>query len=97
MYAGDGTQIQPGCIVQEGSVVESNCILAAGANVAPGTFVPAGQFWAGNPAKYIRDVEEEEMGAFEKAAEASAGLALEHAEEFLPYGTAYLQAESRGI
>ena len=82
-------------MVQEGSVVENNCILAAGAVVLPGTFIPSGQFWAGNPAKYIRDVGEDEMAGFEKVAERTASLALEHAEEFLPFGTAYLEAESR--
>lgn len=90
---GDGTQIQPGVVVQEGSVVEKNCILAAGSVVLQGMLVPQGQFWAGNPAKYVRDVAEEEFGTFEKRAEANAALALEHAEEFLPFGTAYLNVE----
>jgi len=90
---GDGTQIQPGVVVQEGSVIEKNCILAAGSVVPPGTLVPQGQFWAGNPAKYVRDVAEEELGTFEKQAEAIATLALAHAEEFLPFGTAYLNVE----
>jgi len=82
-------------VVQEGAVVEKNCILAAGSVVLPGTLVPAGQFWAGNPAKYVRDVAEEEMAKFEKAAEALSNLSLEHAEEFLPFGTAHVEYEAR--
>jgi len=93
---GDGTQIQPGVVVQEGAVVEKNCIVAAGSVVQAGTLIPAGQFWAGNPAKYIRDVADAEIGGFEKAAEATANLALEHADEFLPFGTAHVELEARG-
>ena len=76
-------------------MVEKNCILAAGSVVLPGTLVPQGQFWAGNPAKYIRDVAEEEMGRFEKAAEAISNLASNHADEFLPFGTAHMELERR--
>ena len=93
--SGDGTQIQPGVVVQEGAVVEKNCILAAGSIVQSGTLVPQGQFWAGNPAKFVREVSDEEMGKFEKNAEAVANLAIEHQEEFLPFGTAHVELESR--
>lgn len=94
---GDYTQIEPGVVVCEGAVVEKNCIIAAGAVIAPGALIPEGQLWAGNPAKYIRDVAEEEIGGFEKAAEATSNLAQEHADEFLPYGSAYLEAEKKGL
>ena len=52
--------------MQEGSVVEKNSIVAAGAVVLPGTFVPAGELWAGNPAKFVRKCTEEEIAHMEE-------------------------------
>ena len=63
---GDHCSIGAGAIVQEGSVVEKKSMVAAGAVVTPGTLVPSGQLWAGNPAKFIRDLSEEEIGDMEK-------------------------------
>jgi carbonic anhydrase/acetyltransferase-like protein (isoleucine patch superfamily) len=41
-------------------VVESGAMVAAGAVVTPNKVIPSGQIWAGNPAKYLRDLREEE-------------------------------------
>eukprot|EP00349_Pseudokeronopsis_sp_Brazil_P001099 CAMPEP_0202965426 /NCGR_PEP_ID=MMETSP1396-20130829/9402_1 /ASSEMBLY_ACC=CAM_ASM_000872 /TAXON_ID= /ORGANISM="Pseudokeronopsis sp., Strain Brazil" /LENGTH=320 /DNA_ID=CAMNT_0049688135 /DNA_START=156 /DNA_END=1119 /DNA_ORIENTATION=- len=49
-----------GATVHSGAVVESFAMVAAGAVVAPGTVVPSGQIWAGNPARYLRDLTQEE-------------------------------------
>lgn len=49
-----------GATVMDGAVVESGAYLAAGAQLTPGKHVPMGQMWAGNPAKYFRDVRDEE-------------------------------------
>lgn len=46
--------------VMDGSVVEDEAIVAAGALVTPGKRVPSGQLWAGRPARYVRDLTEEE-------------------------------------
>ncbi len=46
--------------VMDGAVVEDDAIVAAGALVTPGKKVPAGQLWAGRPARYVRDVTAEE-------------------------------------
>ena len=58
--------IGQGAIIQEGSEIGASSIIAAGAVVLPGTVVPQGQLWAGNPAVYIRDVDEEEIAAQKK-------------------------------
>ena len=42
------------------AVVESGAMVAAGALVTPGKRVPAGQLWAGSPAKYLRDLTDAE-------------------------------------
>jgi acetyltransferase-like isoleucine patch superfamily enzyme len=43
--------IGPGVTVGEGALV------APRSAVAPGTRIPAGEFWAGNPARFIGDVD----------------------------------------
>lgn len=42
------------------STVCSGAMLAAGAVLTPGKTVLAGQIWAGNPAKFFRDMKQEE-------------------------------------
>jgi carbonic anhydrase/acetyltransferase-like protein (isoleucine patch superfamily) len=41
-------------------VVESGAWVAAGSLVPPGKHIPSGQIWAGNPARYLRDLSPEE-------------------------------------
>jgi carbonic anhydrase/acetyltransferase-like protein (isoleucine patch superfamily) len=49
-----------GAIVMDGCEIESGGMLAAGAMLTPGKRILAGQLWAGRPAKYLRDLSEEE-------------------------------------
>ncbi len=89
----DGAVIGRGAVVSEGALVEKDAVVADGAVVGAGVRVPAGQVVAGNPAKFVRDVTDEEKAARRLQCEEVSGLAAEHAHEFLPDGTAYLQAE----
>ena len=75
---GDDVLVGQGAIVQEGSSVASKCIVAAGAVLPPNTQVPSGQLWAGNPAKFIRNVTPEEATSFAKSASSYAALATQH-------------------
>lgn len=50
-----------GAIVMDGCEIEGGGMLAAGALLAPGRRIPAGQLWAGRPAKYVRDLGEAEI------------------------------------
>src|SRR5437764_81096 len=52
-----------GAIVMDGCEIESGGMLAAGAMLTPGRRIPAGQPWAGRPAKYLRDLSEAERQA----------------------------------
>ncbi|HEX5182689.1 MAG TPA: gamma carbonic anhydrase family protein [Allosphingosinicella sp.] len=52
-----------GAIVMDGCEIESGAMLAAGAMLTPGRRIPAGQLWAGRPAKYLRDLTPEEQAA----------------------------------
>ncbi|EIE20136.1 gamma-carbonic anhydrase [Coccomyxa subellipsoidea C-169] len=75
VLVGMGATILDGVTVQKGSVV------AAGAVVTPGKTVPSGEVWAGNPAKMLRKLEEEEAGFIAQAANDYAALAAVHAAE----------------
>ncbi len=59
--------------------------------VAPYTHIPKGEMWVGNPAKKIGDSKDQDK--FVDRAIKYYGLSQEHAAEFTPYGTAYLDAE----
>ena len=50
-----------GAIVMDGCRIESDAMLAAGAMLTPGKTIPAGQLWAGRPAKYVRDLTERDL------------------------------------
>jgi len=52
-------------VVMDGARVESWGMLAAGALLTPGKVVGNGQLWAGNPAKYWRDLAESDRAQFD--------------------------------
>lgn len=51
------------------SKLESNSMLAAGALLTPGKTVPAGELWAGNPARHFRPLTEKDTAMILKSAE----------------------------
>ncbi len=56
----DGGFVGMGATMLDGSVVESGAMLAAGAFLAPRKRIPAGEMWAGSPARKFRDLREGE-------------------------------------
>ncbi len=54
-FVGFAAQVMDGC------VIESDAMLAAGALLTPGKQIPARQLWAGRPAKYMRDLSDEDI------------------------------------
>ena len=66
--------------VMDGAVVESGAWVAAGAIVTPGKRIPKGQIWAGNPARYLRDMKPEETAFIP----VSARNYTELAKDYLP-------------
>jgi carbonic anhydrase/acetyltransferase-like protein (isoleucine patch superfamily) len=57
-----------GAIVMDGAVIGEGAIVAAGAIVTQGTKVPPGTIYAGNPAKYLKDVSPELNAAIDRTA-----------------------------
>jgi len=69
-----------GSILMDLAKVESYGMLAAGAVLTPGKIVKSGQIWAGNPAKYFRDLTEAEKNYIKTSAENYMELAREYQE-----------------
>ena len=65
-------------IVLDDAIVESGAMLAAGALLTPGKQVKKGQIWAGNPARYFRDLTEDETRHITQ----SEKNYVKHAEEY---------------
>lgn len=78
---GDGAVIGASAQVLDGAIVESRAMVAPGAVVTPGTTVPAGELWAGAPAKSVRALTEEELVTMQATAEEQHVLAQMHAFE----------------
>jgi len=66
--------------VMDGAVVEGMAMLAAGALLTPGKRVPKGQLWSGRPAKFMRNMTEEENKYILWSAEHYRKLGQEHKE-----------------
>lgn len=81
------------CVVMEGSIVEKHAVLGDGSIVPPGRRIPGGELWSGSPARFVRRLSGDETAEIVKLAEGVSTLADEHAGEFLPYTTAYIEAE----
>lgn len=55
-----------GAMVMDGCVIESDAMLAGGAMLTPGKRIPAGELWAGRPAKFMRKLAPEEIASNQK-------------------------------
>jgi carbonic anhydrase/acetyltransferase-like protein (isoleucine patch superfamily) len=76
-------KVEDGAVVYDGVVVEKNAIVGPGAVVTAGKRVVSGQYWAGNPAKPLRDVTPEEAKAILELAEYRYTQAKAHEKEML--------------
>lgn len=77
----DGSFVGMGATVLDGAVVESGGMVAAGALLTPNKRVPSGQLWGGTPAKYIRDLTEEQRKNLTSGANHYAELAQVYKSE----------------
>jgi carbonic anhydrase/acetyltransferase-like protein (isoleucine patch superfamily) len=69
-----------GAIVMDGCEIESDAMLAAGALLTQGKIIPAGQLWAGRPAKYVRDLGEADLAGMRAGVDHYVALAKLHAD-----------------
>jgi len=74
----DGCFVGIGAVVMDGALVESGAMVAAGALVTPGKRVPAGEVWAGRPARRLRLLSAEERANLTDIAGRYVALAREY-------------------
>ena len=74
----DESYIGIGAIVLDGAVVEKRAMIAPGSVVTPGTRIPSGQMWAGTPAKFLRNLSQEEQNSIIDMSRDQSLLADEH-------------------
>jgi carbonic anhydrase/acetyltransferase-like protein (isoleucine patch superfamily) len=67
-----------GAIVMNDCEIAGDAMLAAGAMLTPGKRIPAGQLWAGRPAKYVRDLSADEIAGMRAGVAHYAALAEAH-------------------
>ena len=60
----DRALIGMGSTLLDNVVVEAGAVVGAGSLVTPGKTVPAGQLWAGRPARFVRDLTAEDVQTF---------------------------------
>jgi len=59
--------LEEGCFIgmkaciMDGATVEKGALVAAGSLVTPGKRVPAGEMWAGQPARFVRKVNDKDL------------------------------------
>lgn len=67
-----------GAIILDEAKMKEGSMLAAGALLTPRKIVPSGQLWGGNPARYMRDLTDEEKAFLSKSADNYVLLAKEY-------------------
>ena len=77
----DDSFIGMGATVMDGAVVESGAMVAAGALVTPGKRVKKGELWGGSPAKFLRNLSEQDVAFFPVSARNYVELAGEYLRE----------------
>ena len=74
----DGAFIGMKACVMDGAYVEKGAMVAAGALVTPGKRVLSGQLWGGSPARFMRELKEDEKAYIPYSAGHYARLASEY-------------------
>jgi carbonic anhydrase/acetyltransferase-like protein (isoleucine patch superfamily) len=74
----DKSVVGMGSTVLDGAVVSSHAVVGPGSLVLEKQVIPAKQYWAGTPAKYVRDLSVEEIKAIEATSEKHTGLSQKH-------------------
>ena len=64
----DEVLVGMGAIIMDGAVIGKNSIIAAGAIVTQNTVVPEGSIYAGNPAKFLKNVSPDAAEVFMRTA-----------------------------
>lgn len=75
---GNGALIGMSSCILDGAVVEPLAMVAAGALVTPGKRVKSGELWAGNPARFVRELSDRDRKIISDGVEHYCELAQEY-------------------
>lgn len=75
---GNNCLIGMGACVMDGAIVEDNAMVAAGALVTPGKIVKSGELWSGSPARFMREMKDDEKKYVPWSAKHYAALARDY-------------------
>lgn len=78
----DEVFIGAGSIIGEGCKIEKGAVIAPNTFVPPGRLIPGRQLWAGNPAKFIRNLSEDEVYSYYVQTFETWNLAQNHLKGF---------------
>lgn len=78
---GNNCVVGSNAVLKAGTVLEPHSVVGGGSIVWENTTVPTGQVWAGKPAKFIRDLHNEERGNHMENVNEYVDLGLCHAYE----------------
>ncbi len=78
----NGSFVGMGATVIDGATVQSGGMVAAGAVVTYRKVVPTGQIWAGNPAKFLREMKQSEKDYLLESAQNYVNDAAEYMKAF---------------
>ena len=67
-----------GASIGKGVIIEANAVVAAGSVVEDDTRIPSHQIWAGDKAKYLRDITNEERESLNEFMDEMKSLAEVH-------------------
>lgn len=77
----DNSFVGIGATILDGVEIGKGSMIAPGSLVTPGTMIGDGEFWAGNPARKVRDLTKQEIEQIKDHAYLYYDLAMKHKEE----------------
>lgn len=81
------------CTILEGAIVETKVILEPGTVVPAYARIPSGQRWGGNPARFIEELNGDEIDQIQFHAEKQHTFSKQYWYEVLPWGHTYAHLE----
>eukprot|EP01130_Rhizamoeba_saxonica_P018213 TRINITY_DN903_c0_g1_i1.p1 TRINITY_DN903_c0_g1~~TRINITY_DN903_c0_g1_i1.p1 ORF type:complete len:240 (-),score=54.79 TRINITY_DN903_c0_g1_i1:27-746(-) len=75
---GDFATIESGAKVLEGAKVEERAVVGRGSVVETGAIIRKGEFWAGNPARFVKKLDEAEIAKYQTKVENENKASLKH-------------------
>jgi len=74
----DGCKVESGATILDGAIVESKAVVGTGSLVTMDKLIPSGEYWAGNPAKFVRKLTPTELEQLKELPMKYKGLADKH-------------------